>query len=405
MLKFDTRDKKPKLWDLIPLAFIYVLILAVLVFKRVSAAALPACITSIVFFTLVLIRLIISFFGQIHYNPYSYNTIYYFAFALFDLFVIIEHFFLLKGILNFPDVYSGVEVFHTLLGSASTFMYLTSPFLFLFSIAMCISNISLLKHEGKRFVNVLGIILSVLVVGGVAAMFAYDYYASGSQFQVMMHDLFGNLFAALYLYYEFMLLGVIVADAIAAAHEPLYNKDFVIILGCNMQKDGRPTPLLRGRIDRAIEFSKKQFEAAGKELVFICSGGQGENEPISESRCMKNYLLEQGIPEDRIIEEDKSKNTFENMKFSKEKILEINPDAKVAFSTTNYHVFRSGLYARRNKMRAVGMGAKTKWYFWPNAAVREFIGLLTAHKLKQAIIIIGLVVFYIGLTILSYCEI
>ena len=117
---------------------------------------------------------------------------------------------------------------------------------------------------------------------------------------------------------------------------------------------------------------------------------------------MKQYLLEQGIPEDHIIEEDQSTDTHENMRFSKEKILERKPDAKIAFATTNYHVFRSGLFARRVKMRAVGMGAKTKWYFWPNAAVREFIGLLTKHKGKQALILGSMVAIHVALTLLAY---
>ena len=112
--------------------------------------------------------------------------------------------------------------------------------------------------------------------------------------------------------------------------------------------------------------------------------------------------MERGVPESRIIEEDRSTDTFENMRFSKDKIWALDPDGKIAFATTNYHVFRSGLFARRVKMRAVGMGAKTKWYFWPNAAVREFVGLLTAHRLKQALIIGGLVLSYIVLTLLSY---
>ena len=81
---------------------------------------------------------------------------------------------------------------------------------------------------------------------------------------------------------------------------------------------------------------------------------------------------------------------------------EIDPGAKIAFSTTNYHVFRSGLFARRVKMRAVGMGAKTKWYFWPNAAVREFAGLLTKHRIKQALILSGMVLIYVVLTLLAY---
>ena len=90
------------------------------------------------------------------------------------------------------------------------------------------------------------------------------------------------------------------------------------------------------------------------------------------------------------------------MRFSKEKIMAIDPKAKIAFSTTNYHVFRSGLLARRVKMRAVGMGAETKWYFWPNAAVREFAGLLTAHRGKQALILGGMAAIYIVLTLLAY---
>ena len=123
---------------------------------------------------------------------------------------------------------------------------------------------------------------------------------------------------------------------------------------------------------------------------------------IPESACMKRYLIEQGVPEERIIEEDRSGDTAENMRFSKEKIQAIDPEGKVAFVTTNYHVFRGGLCARRVKLRAVGMGSKTKWYFWPNASVREFVGLLTEHRLKQGLVFGGLILFYVLLTLLAY---
>ena len=162
-----------------------------------------------------------------------------------------------------------------------------------------------------------------------------------------------------------------------------------------------PLPSMDWGIKQPL-INAKQLEKTGKDLVFITSGGQGPNEVISESASMKQYLLSQGIPADRIIEEDRSTNTFENMKYSKEKITEEKAGGKVAFSTTNYHVFRSGLFARRTGMRAVGMGAKTKWYFWPNAAVREFVGLLTEHRGKQALILGGMIAAYIGLTLWSY---
>ena len=152
-------------------------------------------------------------------------------------------------------------------------------------------------------------------------------------------------------------------------------------------------------IDRLLEVWK---ELTGKDLIFVPSGGQGSDEVIPESTSMKRYLMEQGIPEEQIIEEDRSTSTFENMKFSKEKIWEKNPNGKVAFSTTNYNVFRGGLCARRVKMRAVGMSAKTRWYFWPNAAVRAFVGLLTEHRGKQALVFGGLAVIYIALTLVVY---
>ena len=54
------------------------------------------------------------------------------------------------------------------------------------------------------------------------------------------------------------------------------------------------------------------------------------------------------------------------------------------------------------KMRAQGMGAKTKWYFWPNAAVREFAGLLTSHRLKQGLILGAMAAAYVVMTVLAY---
>jgi uncharacterized SAM-binding protein YcdF (DUF218 family) len=90
------------------------------------------------------------------------------------------------------------------------------------------------------------------------------------------------------------------------------------------------------------------------------------------------------------------------MKFSKEKIMAIDPNAKIAYSTTNYHVFRSGLFARRVKMRAQGIGARTKWYFWPNAAVREFVGLLTQHRGKQILILGSMILLYLTLTFVVF---
>ena len=95
---------------------------------------------------------------------------------------------------------------------------------------------------------------------------------------------------------------------------------------------------------------------------------------------MRDYLLSQGIDENDIIVENKSVNTLENMKFSRKLIEKDNNGSNVIFSTTNYHVFRSGIYAERAGIKAEGIASKTKWYFWPNAFVREFAALLASGK-------------------------
>ncbi|MCR4963516.1 MAG: YdcF family protein [Firmicutes bacterium] len=403
-LKFDTRDKKPKLYHLLIEAAIVDAVLLLLLRGGLQEYGAAASALLAVFFAAVVIQLVAAFFEQIQYNPYSYNTIYYMGFALFVSSVFLFQVYLTVQMLRFPQVFTAWEILRVLLNSAKIYMLLSAPFILVFSAALCISNISLIRHEGRRPVNLLGILLSFLLLAGEVFLFCFDYYATGSQWQVMLHDLLANLLSALYLYFECMLIGAMVADAIAARHEPEPDKDFMIILGCGLRKDGSPSPLLQGRIDRALAFYRKQKAQTGRELIFVTSGGRGPNEAISESAAMKRYLLQQGVPAERIIEEDLSTSTFENMKFSKEKIRQIDGggQGKIVFATTNYHVFRSGLCARRVKMRAVGVGAKTKWYFWPNAAVREFVGLLTEHRGKQALILGGLLAFYTVLTLLNY---
>ena len=94
---------------------------------------------------------------------------------------------------------------------------------------------------------------------------------------------------------------------------------------------------------------------------------------------MKNYLVEQGIDESIIYPETQSATTLQNMEFSKKIADGLKENANILFSTTNYHIFRSGMFSAKAGMQAYGIGAKTKWYFWPNAQMREFIGLLASE--------------------------
>ena len=95
---------------------------------------------------------------------------------------------------------------------------------------------------------------------------------------------------------------------------------------------------------------------------------------------MELYLLSKGAERDEVFPEKQSVNTYENFRLSKEIIDGLKPDAKVAFATTNYHILRSGILARRAGVEAEGIAGDTKWYFWPNGFIREFFAILTLEK-------------------------
>ncbi|MBP3891961.1 MAG: YdcF family protein [Solobacterium sp.] len=396
--------KKPKLWNIAGLSVFMLLVVWGLVLMKPPQYGLLINLILVLYFVIVLGLLFHTLIGQVRYNPYSYNTIFYIGFSTFLLFVIITQSSLTFHMVRQPEIYNQDQILYTLLRAAKDYMFYSAPLIFVLALALFVSNLFLLRKEKTVFVNVLGILLAIALVGGVVFLFFFDYAKAGSQQEVMWHDFMTNVFAVIYLYFECMMFGVIVVDYLAGRYEPAYNKDFLIILGCGIQPDGTPTPLLRDRIERAYQFYQKQMEQTGKKCLFITSGGQGKDEVIAESACMKNYLVQKGVPHTQILEENKSTSTYENMKFSKKIIDEVNPEGEIAFSTSNYHVFRSGINARYVKMKAFGMGAKTKWYFWPNAAVREFIGLISAHRLKQACILGGLVLLFTIMTYFAYLQ-
>ncbi|MBO7401690.1 MAG: YdcF family protein, partial [Lachnospiraceae bacterium] len=152
-----------------------------------------------------------------------------------------------------------------------------------------------------------------------------------------------NTVFAMVAYLVMILTATVIMGMAAARRTPAFDKDYILILGCRVRKDGTPTPLLKGRADAALRFAERQKQATGKDIIFVPSGGQGKDEVVSEAECISNYLQSTGVPKDRILVEDKSRNTYENFKFSVEKIKVAN--AKLAFATTGYHVFRSGFIA------------------------------------------------------------
>lgn len=181
------------------------------------------------------------------------------------------------------------------LGNGFYFILMTAPLILLLAIAVSISNISLIRHEGFRIVNLLGIILGGMILTHIIlSILFFNLDFSGRTVMTPLRTMVSCVLEYTLCYIECMLFSIVICAVMSTRYKVPYNKDYIIILGCAIQTDGTPTPILRGRIDRAITFEKEQYETTGKHAVFVPSGGQGNNEIMSEAQSMKNYLMEQG---------------------------------------------------------------------------------------------------------------
>ena len=327
---------------------------------------------------------------------YAYSTIYFAGFSLLALVSGIVMTVVTAEHLISPAEYSMRSAYSAINSAGMHFMMITLPAVVVFAAAMGISNIVLLRHVTPRVQNVLGLVISVLLLAGEALgvwFFMRDF--SGSEWEGRVQSMIENVYATAFVYFECMLAGSVICGIRAARYQPAPDKDAIIILGCWFRKDGTLPPLLRGRVDRALAFWRNQKEKTGKEAFLIPSGGQGRDEPMPEAEAMRRYLTEQQIPERLIRPETRSENTFQNMAYSREIIDEMCPEGKVVYATTNYHVFRSGVWAGLAGLRAEGIGGKTRWWFWPNAFMRECAGLLQ-KRWKQELLGLALLMLFFG---------
>ena len=297
---------------------------------------------------------------------------------------------------NISSIYSNT------LESFSYFSVLTLPCILVLSVYSILTNIILIKKESFSYRNMLGIFLGFIsIIGLFGGQFIYmitNKLMFNSEQLLIKKFIDIHLNATLSYFYS-LILATLYCNVMASNHNPEYNKDYVIILGSKIKDNGELTPLLKVRADRALLFGKNQKMSTNKDVIYVPSGGQGSNEIIPEAEAIKNYLIEEGIDQNKILVENKSTSTIENIRFSKKLIEKEKKNAKVAFSTTNYHVFRSGVIANNEGLDCEGMGSTTKWYFYTNALIREFIANLYKERKKHIVI---LILMNISLFLLTY---
>lgn len=144
--------------------------------------------------------------------------------------------------------------------------------------------------------------------------------------------------------------------------------DYAIVLGAGLYGD-KISPILKIRLDTAYDQLKDS------DIPIIVSGGQGPDELISEAEAMATYLVEKGIKADRIILEDQSTSTKENIKFSNNLVNKENKDLNVVFFTSDYHMYRAKMLGERIGWNSQGYAGINPFFVRLNFMIREVFDL------------------------------
>ncbi len=153
---------------------------------------------------------------------------------------------------------------------------------------------------------------------------------------------------------------------------PEAQVDYLVVLGAKVRQDG-PSVSLWDRIYETVSYLN-----AHPDTIAIVSGGQGEDEPITEAKSMHDELVKLGISEDRIWMEYKATSTDENLRYSLDLIEEKTGrrPQTLGVLSSEYHLFRASLMAKKLGVEFVGVPAKTtKITQLINHAMREVAGV------------------------------
>lgn len=156
------------------------------------------------------------------------------------------------------------------------------------------------------------------------------------------------------------------------SNPPTGQEQVMIVLGAGLRRD-KPSMLLRYRLDKAYEYA-----AAHPDLLIVTSGGQGRDEWVPEGQAMRDYLIEKGLPADRVLAESKSTSTEENFAFSLDILKEhgYGTDTPIVYVSNSFHCYRAGRYAARAGFTtATALPASTPWRSVLPCYLREALAL------------------------------
>lgn len=234
----------------------------------------------------------------------------------------------------------------------------------------------------KKLLPILFIIIgSVICLNGVALFFVSNinfgnFLTVAFGAAIILVTLFKKLTKLLRVIIICILFVAIVFSAFLIIYgksdNATYKEDAIIVLGAAVH--GKTiSRSLKNRLDVAIEYSQNNPDA-----LIIVSGGKGQGEDITEAEAMEKYLLENGVPKQSIIKEDKATSTYQNFLYSKEILTEkLGSKFSVAFVTNEFHIFRAGLCAERAGIKnATHTHSNTTLSYLISGVLRECLAVI-----------------------------
>lgn len=182
-----------------------------------------------------------------------------------------------------------------------------------------------------------------------------------------------NIFAWGMLFYSvtFIALAVFIFSArgLQAEVEDLPQDTAFVVFGSKINGEN-PSSVLKKRLNKTIEYME-----ALPDSICVVTGGQGSDEICPEAEVMKNYLVENGIDESRILVEDKARNTVQNVKYAAELLEASGMDDRHVVSVSNaFHIPRIKLICSRLDVDSDFVLAKDpNWYTIYPTLVREYM--------------------------------
>lgn len=268
--------------------------------------------------------------------------------------------------------------------------FVGSPLLILGIIGFLIVNgVITIRREGLRLVNALPLLLGLALFGAVIVFFAG--LASSSVTAAAAVWVFLVCVWIAFLMFCMVLYGYVYSWVVQGR-----RVDWVVVLGSGLRKDGSVTPLLARRVEKGLKVQARQLRK-GRRVPIIMSGGKGSDEIRSEAEAMRDHALSQGADPQLVLIETESTNTEENLRNSGELVLAsagVPATARGMIVSSNYHTLRAATLARELDLPLQATGAPVAFYYWPAAALREFVALvkphLVAHLLVGALVTVPL---------------